>query len=227
MSNPTITPINLEQIEIDERHEKIRHRILAGVVFTIGVIIAILVGMSIDDSQNTATQAKEDTAQAQIEKYNLAQQIAAACANPETEILDEAVYARLCSDARTIVQEGPQGAQGIPGAQGIHGSQGIQGVQGPRGPPGTNGVDGIAGADGADGPLGPQGPSGADGAAGAQGPAGPAGADGAVGPQGPAGENGEPPFSWVVYDGGGQVIETCTRSETFNEDEPTYTCTAG
>lgn len=221
MSDPTITPIDLEQIEDDEHREKIRHRIVNGVVFVIGVIIALVVGMTVNDSQDTASQAKQDTEQAQIEKYNLAQQIAAACANPETEILDEAVYARLCSDARTIVQEGPQGAQGIPG------SQGIQGVQGPHGPLGTNGVDGIAGADGADGPLGPQGPSGADGAAGAQGPAGPAGADGAVGPQGPAGENGEPPFSWVVYDGGGQVIETCTRSETFNEDEPTYTCTAG
>lgn len=205
MSDPTITPIDLEQIEDDEHREKIRNRIVNGVVFVIGVIIALVVGMTVNDSQDTASQAKQDTEQAQIEKYNLAQQIAAACASPETESLDEALYERLCSDARTIVREGPQGAQGIPGTQGVPGMTGAEGPPGPQGPQGPQGEPGVGlpGADGKDG------------------------ADSTVpGPPGTNGTDGEPPSSWVVYDDGGEVIQSCSRSAEFSADSPSYTCTS-
>jgi Collagen triple helix repeat (20 copies) len=209
MSDPTIGTIDLEQIEADERREKIRNRILIGFVAAVGMAVSVWVGSLVNDNQDETVRADAKTEQAQVEKFNLAQQIAAACADPNTEALDEDTYSRLCADARTIVRAGPQGAQGIPGAQGV---QGIQGVQG---------VPGLPGA------VGPAGPAGADGATGEQGPAGADGQDGAIGPQGPAGADGQPPFAWTVYDEAGRIIERCERAADFSPSEPTYRCTGG
>lgn len=247
MTDPTLGPVDLDQIEEDERHEKIRNRVIIALIFLASCAIAVWVGTLINASQDTATKAQEKTEQVQgekeqvqVEKFNLAQQIATACADPQG--LDEATQARLCRDARQIVREGPQGAQGIPGATGAQGPAGTQGVQGipgvagadgdkgDKGDTGATGATGANGADGANGVDGATGPAGADGADGAQGPAGPPGADGApgaVGPAGPAGQDGQPPFSWVVFNEGGQVIETCTRAADFDAATPTYTCTRG
>ncbi len=148
------------------------------------------------------------TEQAQAEKLNLAQQIAAACRDPNNG-LDEPTSTRLCRDAATIVREGAQGAQGVPGTAGASGATGPPGprgfpgigsvgAQGPPGPPGPGstvpGPSGANGSSGADGTNGADstvpGPAGANGATGDTGPAGPPGADGATGPAGPAGPPG-------------------------------------
>jgi hypothetical protein len=235
MTDPTIPKVNLEQIEADERHEKIRNRILITLVLLIGLGVAVWVGSLINHQQATTDKAEAKTEQAQVEKFNLAQQVAAACASPD---LDDAQQEQLCKDARTIVREGPQGAQGIPGPQGNQGVQGIQGIPGFDGKPGANGVDGkpgtngtngtngLNGKDGLDGQPGPAGADGADGATGPQGPAGKDGADGAVGPMGPAGKDGEPPFSWIVFDEDGHVIQECKRTPEpdFDPAAPTYEC---
>jgi hypothetical protein len=237
MSDPTIGHVDLDQIEADERREKIRNRIIIAVILLIGIAVAFWVGNIVSHNQDETTRAESKTTQAQVEKFNLAQQIAAACKDPAAESLDSATYARLCKDAATIVREGPQGAQGIPGVQGPQGAQGnagIQGVQGIPGIPGAdgkNGTDGKAGAvgppgaDGKDGAVGPPGPAGADGAAGPAGPAGADGKDGAMGPAGPAGADGEPPFAWVVYGPNDTVVERCERAPDFDPAEPRYTCT--
>ena len=237
MSDPTIGHVDLEQIEAEERREKIRNRVIIAAILLLGILVAFWVGSIVSHNQDETTKAETKTEQAQVEKFNLAQQIAAACKDESAKTLDSETYARLCKDAATIVREGPQGAQGIPGVQGPQGAQGnagIQGVQGVPGVPGadgTNGVDGEqgppgpAGADGADGAVGPPGPAGADGAAGPAGPAGADGKDGAIGPAGPAGADGQPPMGWVVYGPNNVVTERCERADPFDPAEPRYTCT--
>jgi hypothetical protein len=221
----------LAHLDAEERKDQIRNRVLLGVVGAIAIAVALWVGGLIDNEQKTTAKAEKKTEQAQVEKFNLAQQVAAACADPDAKVLDDVLYARLCTDARTIVREGPQGAQGIPGVQGPMGPQGVTGAQGARGPAGsagaagTDGKAGPAGPAGAEGAVGPAGPAGADGAPGPQGPPGADGKDGAVGPAGPAGANGEPPMSWVVYGSNGQVTERCERATNFDPTEPRYTCT--
>lgn len=209
-------------IEAEERRDRRRNRLLIAAVFLVCVGLALWVGSLINASQKDAAQADKATVQAQVEKYNLAQQVAAACADVTRESLDEETYNRLCTDARTIVREGPRGAQGIPGQQGPQGVQGVQGI------PGADGADGKPGKDGEDGEDGAPGPAGTDGKDGAQGPQGPPGADGkdgAVGPAGPAGQDGQPPYSWVVYNEAGNVIESCIRTDPFDPKAPTYQCT--
>lgn len=203
MSDPTIPATRadkakLDALEAEERRDRRRNALLILLVFAVGVGVALWVGATLDDSQDTAVEAEQRTEQVEVEKFNLAQQIAAACADPEAEALDEATYARLCSDARTIVREGPRGAQGIPGVQGPPGVQGLQG------PPGSDGEDGLPGPPGADG---------AD------------GRDGADGATGDRGAPGEPPASWVVYDQLGEVEQRCVRADGFTASNPTYTCT--
>jgi hypothetical protein len=236
MSDPTITPVDLEQIEEDERRDKIRNYALLGLIALIGCAVAFWVGSLVSANQEDAAKSAAGQEQAQVEKFNLAQQIAAACKDPENG-LDEATAARLCKDAQQIVREGPQGAQGIPGATGAQGPAGIQGIQGIPGVAGADGTDGRDGADGNTGATGakgdtgdtgatgPQGEKGDTGATGEQGPQGPAGDTGATGPQGPSGEDGEPPVAWVVYGPAEQVIERCERTPDFDRDAPTYTCT--
>ncbi len=233
MSDPTTPPVDLEQMDEDESRDKWRNRILLGLIALIGFAIAGWVGYLVSANQEEAAKSAAGQEQAQVEKFNLAQQIAAACNDPDNG-LDEATATRLCRDAKTIVREGPQGAQGIPGVQGVQGVDGARGVQGVQGVPGNDGADGadgtdgLDGADGATGATGPEGPAGPAGQDGAQGPAGPAGADGqdgAPGPAGPAGQNGEPPVSWVVFGPNEQVIERCEREPDFQADAPEYVCT--
>jgi hypothetical protein len=245
MSDPTIGPVDLEQMEAEEHREKIRNRVILALIFIIGVCIALWVGYLLNSEQKTVDKAEQRTEEVQAEKFNLAQQIAEACESNETESLDEATYQRLCADARTIVREGPQGAQGIPGLQGPQGVQGVDGAQGVQGIPGTDGANGLDGADGAPGAqgetgpagppgeqgatgeTGPQGPQGEKGDTGATGPQGEPGETGAVGPQGPAGADGQPPFSWVVFNEAGNIVESCVRADPFTPAQPTYTCTRG
>jgi hypothetical protein len=230
MSDPTIGPVDLEQIEADERREKIRNRILIGIILLVGVAVAFWVGSIVSHNQDETVKAEAGQEQAQVEKFNLAQQIAAACKDESAKTLDSETYARLCKDAATIVREGPQGAQGIPGVQGPIGPQGVSGIQGLQGVPGVPGTDGV---DGKDGAMGPAGPAGADGAQGepgpqgepgAQGPQGEKGETGAVGPQGPAGQNGEPPAGWIVLGPNGVPVEECLRDPDSPDTAPTYTC---
>jgi hypothetical protein len=230
MSDNT-NPVDLAGMEVDERRDKWRNRALIALIFLIGCGVALWVGTLVNTNQEKASTAKEQTVtaqqgeeQAQVEKFNLAQQIAAACNNPDSG-LDEATEVRLCHDAKSIVREGPQGAQGIPGAQGVQGVPGQQGIQGIPGANGKDGLDGQDGATGAEGDQGPAGPAGADGAQGPTGPAGADGKDGAPGPAGPAGKDGEPPVSWVVYGPNEQVIERCEREPDFQSDAPEYVCT--
>lgn len=204
MSDPTIKRVDLKQIEDEEHREKIRNRVLLVLITLIGIAVAVWVGSLVTHEQDTTEKAQEQVEQVQVEKFNLAQQIAAACADPTAEALDEDTYRRLCADARTIVREGPQGAQGIPGVQG---PQGIQGVAGGTGPQGPQGIQGETGGTGAQGPQGEKGDT------------------GSVGAQGPPGEDGDPPAGWVVYNEAGNVVEECTRAEPFNPQAPTYTCT--
>jgi hypothetical protein len=227
MSDHT-NPVNLEGMDEDERRDKWRNRVLIALIALIGFAVAGWVGAIVNDNQNDARKAEAGQEQAQVEKFNLAQQIATACADESKKSLDAATYDRLCHDAATIVREGPQGAQGIPGVQGpqgVQGNDGLQGAQGVRGPPGENGKDGTNGTPGADGAQGPQGEQGPAGATGPQGPQGERGETGAVGPQGPAGADGQPPTGWVVFGENDQVIETCKRSDPFDSASPTYTCT--
>lgn len=211
----------------DEREATRSRYILSAIVFIVGVLVAFGVGFLISESQKeaaksatTAAKAVGTAEQAQAEKFNLAQQVALACA--EEKGLDEASQRKLCRDAEQVVQQGPRGPQGIPGTQG---PQGIPGEDGRDGTNGKNGIDGSNGINGQDGVDGQPGENGQDGAQGPPGPAGKDGKDGAIGPQGPAGKDGEPPFSWVVYDEAGNVTETCTRSADFDPASPTYTCT--
>lgn len=221
----------LSRLEEEERVERLRNRVILAVVMLVGIVVAVWVGMQIDANQASEDKAQAKTEQVQVEKFNLAQQVAEACADPDVSALDEATYAGLCLDARTIVREGPQGAQGIPGVQGVQGTQGLQGIQGIRGPPGVDGIDGTNGLNGEKGDTGdtgaqgPQGEKGETGDTGAQGPQGEKGDTGSVGEQGPRGADGEAPFSWVVYGPGGQVVEECVRTVTFDPRSPTYTCT--
>jgi len=230
MSDPTITPVDLEQIEEDERHDKIRNYVLLGLVALIGCAVAFWVGSLVSANQEEAAKSAAGQEQAQVEKFNLAQQIAAACKDPQNG-LDEATAARLCKDAQQIVREGPQGAQGIPGATGAQGPSGLQGIQGipgvdgatgAKGDTGDTGATGATGAAGADGAPGEQGPKGDTGA---QGPQGEKGDTGAIGPQGPQGADGEPPAGWVVFGPNDAVVERCTRAENFDAASPAYTCT--
>jgi len=120
----------------------------------------------------------------------------------------------------TVAQSGPVGATG---AQGDRGPQGIPGVRGQDGTPGLDGAPGATGATGAsgsDGTTGNQGEPGPAGPQGAPGPAGPAGTDGATGP---AGADGQPPVSWTYTDMLG-ISHTCTRTDPFDANAPTYTC---
>ncbi len=224
-----------EDIEAEERRESAHRWLAAAAVFVAGVLIALWVGYSINESQDSekkaqaqTTEARGQADQAQAEKFTLAQQVAAACAADD---LDPAVQTQLCRDAQQVVREGPRGAQGIPGVQGIQGVQGIPGADGRNGQDGADGNTGAAGPAGVDGAPGAEGPAGPAGADGAPGPAGPAGADGkdgadgAVGPAGKDGADGQPPFSWVVYNERGEVIESCTRTNEFDPANPTYTCT--
>jgi Na+-transporting methylmalonyl-CoA/oxaloacetate decarboxylase gamma subunit len=231
MSDPTITPVNLEQMEEDEKREKIRNRVLLGLILLILLCLSAWVGSIVTANQNEKVKAEEQTEQAQVEKFNLAQQVAEACADQAATSLDEATYTRLCTDARTIVREGPQGAQGIPGVQGpagIQGIQGIQGFEGPKGDKGDTGATGLTGEKGDKGDTGAQGAPGEKGEkgdTGAQGVQGEKGETGSVGPQGVAGVDGQPPFSWVVFNEGGQIVESCVRADPFDAKAPTYTCT--
>lgn len=209
----------LDRLEVEERRERRRNRLLIALIFLISIPVAIWVGSLINGSQDTATDAIAGKEQAQVEKFNLAQQIATACAEPDG--LDEQTQARLCRDARTIVREGPQGAQGVPGVQGV---QGVQGIQGIRGFDGANGKDG---ADGKDGIPGVNGTNGVDGKDGAPGKDGVDGKDGVAGVDGADGKDGQPPFSWVVFDERGNPTETCTRTTDFDPASPTYTCIEG
>ena len=219
----------LDRLEAEEHKQNWQDWALRAAVMIIGILVAVWVGTQIDSSQETAEKAVDKTEQAQVEKFNLAQQIAVACADRSIESLDEDTYARLCADARTIVREGPQGAQGIPGVQGPQGTQGVTGLQGAQGIPGIQGppgesIIGPPGEKGDTGDVGPQGEKGETGDTGAQGPQGEKGDTGGIGPQGPAGEAGQPPFSWVVYNEGGQVVQTCVRTEDFVAESPTYIC---
>lgn len=212
----------LNELDAEERRDKIRSRVLLAIAAIISLAVALWVGGRFDTEQHDTRKAQKQTQQAQVEKYNLAQQIAAACADPKVKVLDDATYARLCTDARSIVREGPRGAQGIPGPQGIQGLPGYPGIQGVQGIPGTDGNDGKPGAngkDGADGKTGAAGPPGKDGlpgkdgAPGPAGPAGPPGADGkdgAVGPMGPPGADGA--------NGLTPTQMTCTRNDPVAGD---------
>lgn len=192
----------LHELDAEERRDRIRTRWALSIAAVIAIAAAFWVGSLIDTEQASKTKAQAQTQRAQVEKYNLAQQIAAACADPKATVLDETAYARLCTDARAIVREGPRGAQGVPGHTGAQGVPGPQGIPGVRGVIGLDGKDGANGKDGqpgpvgqpgAVGPAGPAGPPGADGATGPAGPPGPPGADGkdgATGPMGPPGEDG-------------------------------------
>lgn len=200
----------LTRLEREDLHARRRTRLIIALIFLIAIPLAVWTGSLLNHAEDATTQAKQKVEQVQDEKFNLAKQIAASCASPDG--LDEVTARRLCSDARTIVQEGPQGAQGVPGVQGVQGIPGVQGVigvpgaQGPRGLPGmpgsdgaagangvdgTNGIDGAPGVDGAPGLNGLDGPAGPAGEAGARGPAGPPGPAGADGPAGPQGEPGK------------------------------------
>ncbi|MGH2690382.1 MAG: hypothetical protein ACRDKW_16475 [Actinomycetota bacterium] len=98
---------------------------------------------------------------------------------------------------------------------------GPRGFPGLPGPPGLPGEVGPAGANST--VPGPQGPAGADSTV--SGPQGPAGADSTIpGPAGPAGAAGEPPLSWTFTFPPG-IEHTCTRTDPFDPDQPTYTCT--
>lgn len=225
--DPTKPVVDLQQIEAEEQREKIRNRVILVLITLVGFAVAAWVGAVVDDAQEDTGRAQAKTEQVEVEKFNLAQQIAAACSDPDSG-LDEAAEARLCRDAQQIVREGPQGAQGIPGVQGPAGEQGATGAQGPQGVQGIPGTDGVNGLPGKDGAVGPPGEPGQDGADGEQGPPGPAGADGqdgSMGPAGPPGQDGEPPVSWVVYGTNGTVTERCQRVDDFNPAEPRYTCT--
>ena len=187
--------------------------------FTLLLLTAGLVWLFMQDSESDERDAVIAKRQAQVEKYNLARQVASACADQSTSGMDEATYARLCSDAATIVREGPQGAQGIPGPMGPQGTQGIQGPMGFQGIPGVDGKDGKDGALGPPGPAGENGKDGVDGKDGATGPAGPAGADGKDGATGPAGPAGvgigsivceglqSAKFTFTMSDGSVKVVE--------------------
>ena len=245
MSDPTTTPVDLAQIDEDERHEKIRNRVLIGLILLIGLGVAFWVGSLVNANQEEAASANAGQEQAQVEKFNLAQQISAACKDPENG-LDEDTAARLCRDAQQIVREGPQGAQGVPGATGAQGPIGIQGIQGIPGVSGTNGKDGatgptgLTGATGANGTDGAQGPPGDTGAQGATGPKGDTGATGPVGdkgdpgdagpagPPGPQGDAGPPgpagPAADVITFQTDGVTTVCNRDEGAPVDAPTYTC---
>ena len=227
MSDPTLPPVDLEKMDEDERRDKIRNRIIIALIALIGFAVAGWVGNIVAANQDEAKTSQAQTEAAQVEKFNLAQQISAACRDQDSE-LDADIAQRLCQDAATIVREGPEGAQGVPGVQGV---QGVPGLQGPMGLTGAQGVRGPPGVTGTAGTPGEPGTNGVDGQPGAQGPAGPAGKDGedgAVGPVGPAGEagkDGEPPVGWVVYGPGDTVVETCTRADPFDAQDPRYTCT--
>lgn len=100
---------------------------------------------------------------------------------------------------------------GLPGPQGPTGSTGPRGFQGE---PGRDGKDGLNGKDGATGAAGQNGQNGTDGAPGQQGAPGPAGVNGL---------NGQAPVSWSFEILG--VPYTCVRTDPFNDNAPTYTCT--
>lgn len=147
--------------------------------------------------------------QAQRSAATLAEQVQAACADPESELLigDE----DICDLAQKVADEpappaiqltpepgldgkdgerGPQGPQGIPGIPGLDGKNGLNGSDGLTPAPGLNGKDGQNGSSGKDGAPGPAGDPGPAGPAGPEGPAGPAGPEGPAGPAGPVGPEG-------------------------------------
>lgn len=204
-----------DEADLDRLERVNRWRTIAFLAF--GAVVLALLFITWRESN----RAEEQTATAQAQTFDLAQQIARACADPDTASLDRGVYQRLCSDAAEIVHEGPQGAQGVPGpvgpqgTQGIQGPQGFQGPTGPRGPPGADGADGAPGAVGA---TGAQGPAGERGEPGPSGPAGPPGSTGPSGPPGPAGADGEDgiptPFFLVIPGNGnsGDVRYECVKS---------------
>lgn len=220
------TEIIDDTFDDEDRRDRWRNIAILAVIFLSGVLVALWVGFLISDSQEeeakattTAVRADQEATEARAEKYTLAQQVAAACAGGT---LDEDVQTQLCSDAREVVKEGPRGAQGIPGIQGV---QGVPGKDGAQGEQGVQGVPGAAGANGADGSPGETGPQGATGEQGPQGPTGPQGEPGAIGPAGPPGKDGQPPYSWLVFDENQNIIESCERAEGFDPAAPRYTCT--
>lgn len=122
----------------------------------------------------------------------LAQQVAAACADPTRK----AELADLCQRAENIVADGeavpgPKGEPGPPGANGRDGVDGVDGAPGAAGAPGRNGRDGGDGPPGLNGENGAQGAPGASGANGADGEPGIPGPEGPAGPPGPAGQDGK------------------------------------
>lgn len=140
--------------------------------------------------------------QAQQSAATLAEQVQAACADPESELLigDEDV----CDLAQEVADEpapaiqltpepGKDGERGLQGPQGVQGVPGIQGPKGLDGQTSPPGKDGASGANGEPGPAGPAGPAGPQGDPGPQGEVGPQGPEGPVGPQGPEGPAGGEP----------------------------------
>lgn len=208
-----------------------------------GVLILGLAYWHLSDYAHGQRQQKVSNGQAATANGNAAQQaqavlknITALCASATANI--PAAFCRQASSAASAPvvtvpgQVGPAGATGSTGptgVQGIQGPPGADGVNGPRGVPGPAGAPGMNGADGGPGPVGaqgdpgPTGPQGNPGAAGPAGPTGPVGATGPAGANGPAGAEGEPPKSWTYTDALG-LQHTCTRTDPFNPDAPTYTC---
>jgi hypothetical protein len=214
---------DFERLDHEDKMDKYRNRAIIVLVALIGCGVAFWVGSLVNANQEEAAKAQDQTEQAQVEKFNLAQQVADACADPAAKALDEQTYTNLCTDARQIVQEGPQGPQGI---QGIRGLPGINGVDGKDGTDGAVGLPGDTGDTGDQGPQGEKGDTGATGPQGEKGDKGDPGEPGAVGPQGPAGADGKPPFSWVVFDDEGNEIERCVQDEAnFDPQSPRYICT--
>lgn len=169
----------MKRYEHDAKRD--RRTILAIVAF---IILSILLASWLLHSNETKTAETDSAKQG---AYTLAQQVAAACLDPEAK----KALGKACPDAQQIIKEGPPGpagAVGPAGAQGPQGAQGIQGVQGIQGPPGPSGPPGLVGQVG---PTGAAGPAGADGTNGTDGTNGADGATGPEGPPGPAGTDGK------------------------------------
>lgn len=205
-SKKEIVDSSVESARFDNRHT--RAVVLALIILCILLAFGLL-GSLVWGYTQQKKQASRGT--------SLAQDVAAACANPAqiTQDIED-----LCEKADKVVEQspsslvGPQGPRGFPGRDGVDGNNGVDGPPGPRGLRGVRGTDGIDGVDGVDGINGV---NGVDGAPGPQGEPGPPGPQGELGPQGEPGASAFPfTFSFTVQGNGvGQPTTytvTCTQS---------------